>query len=59
MFFGMQLRTVGESLAVTKTINEVLKSTSHLGNTFMDNVARADTLALALKGYSTEAIKSA
>ncbi len=52
-------KTVGESLAVTKTIDEVLKSTSHLGNTFMDNVARADTLALALNGYSTEAIKSA
>lgn len=55
----MQLKTVGESLTVTKTINEVLKSTAHLGNSYMDNAVRANALAVATKGYSAEAIKAA
>ena len=55
----MQLKTLGESLVITKTINEVLTSTAHIGNTYMDNAVRANALAVALKGYSTEAIKAA
>lgn len=55
----MQLKTIGEVSTVTKAINEVLKSTAHLGNAYMDNAVRANALAVATKNYSIETVKAA
>ena len=55
----MQLKTIGESLTVTKTIDKIINSTSHLGNAFMDEAVKARFLAQATKGYSLDAVKAA
>lgn len=55
----MQLKTVGESLNVIRTINSTLKATSELRSIIGGEAVQAQKLALALSGYSTEAIKSA
>lgn len=55
----MQLKTIGESLNVVKTIESTLKTTSGLTNVCGGAAVQAQKLALALKGYSTEAVKMA
>nr|WP_304429965.1 hypothetical protein [uncultured Acetatifactor sp.] len=55
----MQLKTLGESLTVVKTIDNVVKSCSYLRGSFNENAIISQKLAVALNGYSTEAIKSA
>ena len=55
----MQLKTIGESLNVVKTIESTLKATSGLTNVCGGCAVQAQKLAFALKGYSTEAVKMA
>lgn len=55
----MQLKTVGESVNVVNTINEVIKVNQHLGNGLFDNATLAHKLSEAIASYSTEAIKMA
>ena len=55
----MQLKTLGESLTVVKTIDNVVKSCSYLRGSFNENAIISQKLAIALNGYSTEAIKAA
>lgn len=55
----MQLKTVGESLAVTNAINNVIKCSSDLSGTFNANTVLAHRLAEATASYSTEAVKAA
>lgn len=55
----MQLKTIGESLNVTNTINAVIKANQHLGNGLNDATVLSHKLAEATKCYSTEAIKAA
>lgn len=54
----MQLKTIGESLNVTNTINSVIKNSSDLSGTFNENAVLAHRLAEATSGYSIEAIKA-
>lgn len=55
----MQLKTLGESLTVVKTIDNVVKSCSYLRGSFNENAIISQKLVIALNGYSTEAIKAA
>lgn len=57
--FFMQLKTVGESLNVIRTINSTLKATSELRSIVGGEAVQTQKLAIALNGYSTEAIKAA
>lgn len=55
----MQLKTVGESLDVNKTINDILRQISYLNNGFANSAIKAHKLSEGLKNYSTEAVKIA
>lgn len=54
----MQLKTIGESLNVTNTINNVINKYSALSETQGYNAYISHKLAEATAGYSTEAIKA-
>lgn len=53
-----QLKIVGESLDVTKTINDIINKSKELQNTYDANVNLAAKLAKATSGYSIEAVKA-
>ena len=53
-----QLKIVGESLDVTKTINDIINKSKELQNTYNANVDLAAKLAKATSGYSIEAVKA-
>lgn len=53
-----QLKIVGESLDVTKTINDIINKSKELQNTYNANANLAAKLAKATSGYSIEAVKS-
>ena len=55
----MQLKIVGESLNVTNTINDIIKSSLDLNGAFSANEVLSKNLAVATKGYSLEAVKMA
>lgn len=55
----MQLKTVGESVNVANTINEVIKVNQQLGDGLFDNATLAYKLSEATSQYSTEAVKAA
>ena len=55
----MQLKTIGESLNVTNTINNVISKYSALSETQGYNAYISDKLAKATASYSTEAVKAA
>lgn len=52
-----QLKIVGESLDVTKTINDIINKSKELQNTYNANANLAE-LAKATSGYSIEAVKA-
>ena len=53
-----QLKIVGESLDVTKTINDIINKSKELQNTYNANANLAAKLAKATSGYSIEAVKA-
>lgn len=53
-----QLKIVGESLDVTKTINDIINKSKELQNTYKANANLAAKLAKATSGYSIEAVKA-
>lgn len=53
-----QLKIVGESLDVTKTINDIINKSKELQNTYDANANLAAKLAKATSGYSIEAVKA-
>lgn len=53
-----QLKIVGESLDVTKTINDIINKSKELQNTYYANANLAAKLAKATSGYSIEAVKA-
>lgn len=53
-----QLKNVGESLDVTKTINDIINKSKELQNTYNANANLAAKLAKATSGYSIEAVKA-
>lgn len=53
-----QLKIVGESLDVTKTINDIINKSKELQNTYNANANLATKLAKATSGYSIEAVKA-
>lgn len=53
-----QLKIVGESLDVTKTINDIINKSKELQNTYKENANLAAKLAKATSGYSIEAVKA-
>ena len=53
-----QLKIVGESLDVTKTINDIINKSKELQNTYDANTNLAAKLAKATSGYSIEAVKA-
>lgn len=55
----MQLKTVGESLGIAKTIDDTINSLSYLKGTYGESAIVANKLAQATKGCSTEALKMA
>lgn len=55
----MQLKTIGESINVINTINQVIKANNHLGNGLLDTAIMSHKLSEATKGYSIESIKAA
>lgn len=55
----MQLKTVGESINVTKTIDNIISKTSAMSKSMSGFKLQTIQLAEGLSGYSTEAIKTA
>lgn len=53
-----QLKIVGESLDVTKTINDIINKSKELQNTYNANANLVAKLAKATSGYSIEAVKA-
>lgn len=55
----VQLKTIGESLDVTKTINDIINKSSDVDNKLNSNIILTNRLAKATKKYSLNAIKTA
>lgn len=55
----MQLKTIGESLGVTKTINDIISKTAIMSKSMSGFKLQTIQLSEGLKNYSTEAIKTA